>query len=219
MERENKITSIPQAISKIKDGDRIMVGGFGLRGGPDAIVDALVQTELKDLTIISNDLGSPHIGLGKLLDRHMIRRCVGSFYNWNRDLIAAYNSGEVDVELIPQGTFIEAIRAAAYGIPAFYTPTAYGTDLAAGHETRVFHGRGCVLQEAIGADVALIKAQKADRLGNLEFHKTARNFNPTMAMAATFTIALVDEIVEIGDLDPEDIQVPHIYVNAIVQGG
>lgn len=217
MERENKHMSISRAISRIKDGDRIMVGGFGLRGGPDAIVDALVETDLKDLTIISNDLGSPHIGLGKLLDRHMIKTCIGSFYNWNKDLIAAYNSGEVEVTLIPQGTFIEAIRAAAYGIPAFYTPTAYGTELAAGHDTRIFNGRGCILQEAIGADVALIKAKKADRLGNLEFHKTARNFNPTMAMAAKYTIALTDEVVETGELDPEDIQVPHIYVNAIVQ--
>lgn len=217
MARENKIMSIAQAISHIQNEDRIMVGGFGLRGGPDAIVDALIETDLKDLTIISNDLGSPHIGLGKLLDRHMIKTCIGSFYNWNRDLIAAYNSGEVSVTLVPQGTFIEAIRAAAYGIPAFYTPTAYGTILAEGHETRQFGGRGCILQEAIGADVALVKAIRADRLGNLEFHKTARNFNPTMAMAATYTIALVDEIVEIGALDPEDIQVPHIYVNAIVQ--
>jgi len=218
MARENKIMSIEQAVSNIKSGDRIMVGGFGLRGAPDAVVAELVKTDVKDLTIISNDLASPGIGLGQLLDNGMIKACIGNYYNWNTDAIKAYHEGKIDITLIPQGTFIEAIRAAAYGIPAFYTPTAYGTELAEGHESRIFNGRGYILQEALHADVALVKAYKADKLGNLIFYKTARNFNPTMAMAAKYTIALVDEIVEVGELDPEMIQTPHIYVNAIVKG-
>lgn len=215
---DNKVTAIAHAIAKVKSGDRVMVGGFGLRGCPDALIDALVETDVHDLTIISNDLGSPHKGLGKLLDKGMVKACIGSIYNWNRDLVDAHNRGEIEVTLIPQGTLAEAIRAQAYGIPAFYTPTAYGTDLAEGHENRIIHGRGCILQEAIGADVALVRAFRADRLGNLVFRKTARNFNPDMAMAADYTIAFVDEVVDAGKLDPEAIHVPHIYVDAIVTG-
>ncbi len=218
IERENKIMTIPEAISHVRNGDRIMVGGFGLRGGPDALVEELVRSGLSDLTIISNDMASPGIGLGKLVDNHRVSHAVGTYYNWNRVFIDAVNRGEIQVTLLPQGTFIEAIRAAAFGIPAFYTPTGFGTDLAEGHETRYFNGRGHILQEAIHADVALIKAHKADKLGNLTFYKTARNFNPPMAMAAKYTIALVDEIVEIGELDPETIVVPHIFVNAITKG-
>jgi len=218
MARENKIMSVGQAVSHVRSGDRVMVGGFGLRGAPDPLVDALVETGVTNLTIISNDMASPHIGLGKLVDHKMVKAAIGSYYNWNRNFIAACNRGEIQVTLLPQGTFVEAIRAAAYGIPAFYTPTGFGTELAKGHDTRYFNGRGYLLQEAIPGDVALIKAYKADTLGNLTFYKTARNFNPAMAMAATYTIALVDEIVEAGELDPETIVVPHIYVNAIVKG-
>ena len=219
MARENKIMSAKQAIAHIKDGDRIMVGGFGLRGAPDMLVEELVKSGVKDLTIISNDLASPHIGLGKLLDNKMLKGLIGNYYNWNKDAVHAYYAGDLPIKLIPQGTFIEAIRAAAYGIPAFYTPTAYGTDLAEGYETREFNGRGYILQEALHAEVALVKAYKADKLGNLIFYKTARNFNPTMAMAADYTIVCVEEIVEPGELDPEMIQVPHISVNAIVKEG
>jgi 3-oxoacid CoA-transferase A subunit len=217
MARENKIMTAKQALSHVKDGDRVMVGGFGHRGAPELLVEALAETGVKDITLISNDLASPDVGLGKLLAHKMLKGCIGNYYNWNKDAVAAYYAGELPITLIPQGTFIEAIRAAAYGIPAFYTPTGYGTELTAGHETREFNGRGYILQEAIHGDVALVKAYRADKLGNLVFYKTARNFNPTMAMAATYTIALVDEIVEPGELDPELIQVPHIYVNAIVK--
>jgi len=218
MARQNKIMSIEQAVSHVRSGDRVMVGGFGLRGAPDPLVNALVESGVTDLTIISIDMASPHIGLGKLVDHQMVKAAIGSYYNWNRNFIAAYNRGEIQVTLLPQGNFVEAIRAAAYGIPAFYTPTGYGTELAKGHDTRIFNGRGYILQEAIPGDVAFVKAHKADTLGNLTFYKTARNFNPAMAMAATYTIALVDEIVEAGALDPETIVVPHIYVNAIVKG-
>ena len=211
--------TIAQAMEHVQDGDRVMVGGFGLRGTPDQLVDALVATNKKDLTIISNDLGSPNVGLGKLLTNRMIKGLIGNYYNWNPDAVEAYNRGEIQVKLIPQGTFAESIRAAGVGIPAYYTLASAGTPLGEGKETRVYNGRTYVLEEAIHADVALIQAYKADKLGNLVYCKVARNFNPAMAMAADYTIALVDEVVEVGELDPEAIVTPHIFVNAIVKKG
>jgi len=218
MGRVNKITRIDQAISRIKDGDRIMVGGFGLRGCPDALVDALVASNRKELTIISNDLGSPGIGLGKLLSNHQIKALIGNYYNWNPEAVEAYNRGEIQVKLIPQGSFAESIRAAGCGIPAYYTLASAGTELGKGKETRVFDGKTYVLERALKADVALVNAYKADVLGDLIYCKVARNFNPAMATAADYTIALVDEIVGAGELDPESIVTPHIFVNAIVKG-
>lgn len=219
MKRADKIVSVEEAMSHIRDGDRIMVGGFGLRGNPDGLIDALAASGRKDLTIISNDLGAPGEGLGQLLTNGQLKALIGSYYNWNPEAIEAYNRGELQVTLVPQGTLAESIRAAGAGIPAYYTPTAAGTDLAAGKETREIGGTLCVLEHAIYGDVALVKAWKADRLGNLVYCKTARNFNPAMAMAARYTIALVDEIVEPGELDPESIVTPHVYVNAIVKEG
>lgn len=218
MSRVKKITSIEQAMAKIKDGDRIMVGGFGLRGCPDDLIDALVATNIKDLTIISNDLGSPGIGLGKLLSNGQVKELIGNFYNWNPDVAEAKNAGRIKVTLIPQGSFAESIRAAGCGIPAYFTLASAGTELGAGKETREYNGRQYVLEEAIHADVALIKAEKADELGNLVYCKSARNFNPAMATAAKYTIAQVHEIVKAGELDPEAIVTPHIFVNAIVKG-
>ena len=194
-----------------------MIGGFGLRGCPDELVDELVRSNKKELTIVSNDLGSPNQGLGRLLTNGQIKGLIGSYYNWNPEAIEAYNKGEISVTLVPQGTLAESMRAAGMGIPAYYTPTSAGTDLEKGKEVREFNGRKYVLEEAIHTDVALIRAKKADTLGNLVYSKTARNFNPVMAMAATYTIAEVDEIVEPGELDPEEIVTPHIYVNAIVK--
>ena len=194
-----------------------MVGGFGLRGTPDELVEGLLATGKTDLTIISNDLGSPNIGLGKLLTSKMVKGLIGSYYNRNPDAIMAYNNGEITVKLVPQGSLAEAIRAAGVGIPAFYTLASAGTLLGEGKETRVFNGKTYVLEEAIHADVALIQAYKADKLGNLVYCKVARNFNPVMAMAADYTIALVDEIVEVGELDPEVIVTPHFFVNAVVK--
>ncbi len=219
MSRVNKLTTIEQAMAKIKDGDRIMVGGFGLRGCPDDLIDALVATNKKDLTIISNDLGSPGVGLGKLLSNNQIKALIGNFYNWNTDVAEANNAGKIKVTLIPQGSFAESIRAAGCGIPAYFTLASAGTELGAGKEIRVYNGRQYVLEEAIYADVALIKAEKADELGNLVYCKSARNFNPVMATAAKYTIAQVSEIVEPGSLDPEAVVTPHIFVNAIVKGG
>lgn len=218
MSRVNKLTTIEQAMSKIKDGDRVMVGGFGLRGCPDDLIDALVATNKKDLTIISNDLGSPGIGLGKLLSNNQVKELIGNFYNWNTDVAEAKNAGKIKVTLIPQGSFAESIRAAGCGIPAYFTLASAGTELGEGKETREYNGKKYVLEEALYANVALIKAEKADELGNLIYCKSARNFNPAMATAAKYTVAQVGEIVKAGDLDPEAIVTPHIFVNAIVKG-
>jgi 3-oxoacid CoA-transferase A subunit len=211
----DKYRSIDEAIQTITPGSRIMVGSFGLAGYPEDLIEALADSGIGDLTIISNDLGAPGVGLGKLLANNQIRALIGTYYNWNPDVAVANNEGRITVQLVPQGTFAEAIRAAGVGIPAFYTPTAAGTDLAAGKDTREFAGRACVLEESIHADVALIRAYKADELGNLIYYKTARNFNPVMAMAADNVIAQVDEIVPVGSLDPECVVTPHIYVDML----
>jgi len=217
MRDQNKFLSIEQALAEIKAGSRIMVGGFGLAGYPEQLVEALAASGLKDLTIISNDLGSPGVGLGKLLPNGQIKALIGNYYNWNPEVAEAYAEGRIQVTLLPQGSFAEAIRAASVGIPAFYSAASTGTDLALGKETREFNGRTYVLERAIHADVALIKAHKADGLGNLVYYKTARNFNPIMAAAAALTIAEVDEIVPTGALDPESIVTPHIFVDIIIR--
>lgn len=160
----SKIVSAREAVGKIRDGDRIMIGGFGLRGCPDELVDELVNSGKKELTIISNDLGSPNQGLGRLMTNRQVRALIGSYYNWNPEAIEAYNRGEIEVQLVPQGTLAESIRAAGAGIPAYYTPTSAGTELESGKEKREFNGKACVLEEAIRADVALIHAHAADTL-------------------------------------------------------
>ncbi|HHU16596.1 MAG TPA: CoA transferase subunit A [Clostridiales bacterium] len=203
-----------EAISFINPGDRIMVGSFGLRGCPDNLIDALAKSGIDNLTIISNDFGSPGIGLGKLLRNHQVSHLIGNYYNWNPEVADAANSGEITVRLVPQGTFAEAIRAAGAGIPAFYTPTAVGTELAKGKETKFFNGREYLLEEAIHADVALIYAHQADSFGNLMYYRTARNFNPLMATAAKLTIVECEQIID-GYFDPEFIMTPHIYVDIL----
>lgn len=217
MNESGKICSFDEAVAMIRPGSRIMVGGFGLAGVPEGLVDALAASGVKDLTIISNDLGSPNVGLGKLLTNGQVKGLIGNYYNWNPEVAEAYSRGEIQVTLVPQGTFAEAIRAAGVGIPAFYTAASVGTDLARNKETKDFHGKTYVLEPAIHADVALVKARKADELGNLVYYKTARNFNPLMAMAARLTIAEVDEVVPAGALDPECIVTPHVFVNFIVR--
>ncbi len=210
-----KYKSIENAIGLVKPGARVMVGSFGLAGYPGELIEALAASGTKDLTIISNDLGSPGEGLGKLLTNGQIRALIGTYYNWNPEVALANNEGRITVQLVPQGTFAEAIRAAGVGIPAFFTPTGAGTELAIGKETREFGGRACILEEAIHADVALIKADRADELGNLVYYKTGRNFNPVMAMAADTIIAEVEEIVPVGSLDPECIVTPHMFVDVV----
>jgi 3-oxoacid CoA-transferase A subunit len=211
--------SAEEAMKHVKDGSRIMVGGFGNVGVPYALIEAIAASGVKDLTIMSNDLGSPNIGLGKLLVNNQIRACIGNYYNWNYDVAMAKNEGRITVELVPQGTFAEKIRAGGVGIAAFFTPTGVRTDLSKGKETKWFNNREYMLEEALRADVALIKAHKADELGNLIYYKTARNFNPLMALAADLVIAEVDEIVPVGLLDPEIIITPHLYTYILVKGG
>ena len=214
-----KLKTIEEAMSLIKSGDRIFVSGFGDSGDPKQLVAALIKQPIKDLTIISNDLGSPGTGLGVLLTAGMVKNLIGNYYNWNPEVAEAFNAGKIDVQLVPQGSFAEGIRAAGVGVAAFYTPTAAGTELAKGKDQREFNGRMYVLQEALKADVALINAEKSDTLGNLVYHKTARNFNPLMAMAADLVIAEVGEIVQAGSFDPECIATPHIFVDVLVKRG
>ncbi len=210
--------SAEEAMKVIKNASRIMVGGFGNVGVPYSLIEAIAASGVKDLTVISNDLGSPNVGLGKLLVNGQIKALIGNYYNWNYDVAQAKNEGKITVELVPQGTFAEKIRAGGVGIAAFYTPTGVRTDLAVGKETKWFDGREYMLEEALRADVALIKAHKADELGNLVYYKTARNFNPIMALAAKLVIVEVDEIVSTGTLDPESIITPHMYTHILVKG-
>lgn len=216
MKRKSKIMNISEAIAQVKDGDVVMVGGFGVKGRPKQLVEELAKSGKKNLTIISNDLENPNEGLGKLLNNNQIKMLIGTYYNWNPEVVDAYNFGEIEVKLVPQGTFAESIRAGGVGIPAYYTSTSAGTTLADGKEVRIFNGRECVLEEALTADIALVKAQVSDELGNLTYSKVCRNFNPAMAMAAKITIAEVDEFVEAGKIKPEEIITQHIFVDSIV---
>lgn len=215
----NKIITREEAIEKITDGARIMVGGFGLVGSPLSLIKAIAKSNLKDLEIISNNLGEPGKGLGVLVQKKQVKKAIGSYFTSNPEVVNAYQQQELQVELIPQGTMSEAIRAGGAGIGGFYTPVSVGTQLAEGKEERVLKGKKYVLQESLHADVALIKAKKADRLGNLIYSKSARNFNPMMATAADIVIAEVEEVVEVGQISPEEIVTPHLYVTYIVVKG
>lgn len=207
------------AAEMIKDGQTVMVGGFGLVGAPLTVIDALVERKPRDLTIISNNLGEPGKGLGRLLLEGCVKKAIGSFFTSNPDVVRHWKEGKLEVDLLPQGTLSEAIRAGGAGIAGFYTPTGVGTDLAVGKEVRTFAGREYILETALRADVALIKAHRADPLGNLTYSKTARNFNPIMATAADLVIAEVDELVPLGAISPEEIVTPHLYVDVLVVGG
>ena len=198
------------------DGATVMVGGFGLAGAPLTVVSALNASAVRDLTIISNNLAETGIHLGRTLLLGKIRRAVGSYFSTNPDVGRAHAEGRLEVTLVPQGTFAEAIRAGGAGLGGFYTPTGVGTLLAEGRETREIGGRRFLFQEPITADVALVRAHKADVLGNLVYRETARNFNPIMATAARIVVAEVDEVVPRGELDPEQIVTPHLYVDHLV---
>ena len=209
--------SAEEAVSHIRSGDTIMVGGFGLVGAPLTLIDALAeQSEASDLTVVSNNIGEPGKGLGKLLRQGRIRRGISSFFTSNPEAVAAANAGEIEATLVPQGTFAEAIRAGGAGIGGFFTPVGAGTLLAEGKEERDIDGVTHVLESPIRADVSLVYAARADELGNLWYRHTARNFNPMMATAATVTIAEAGEIVGVGELDPESIATPHLYVDHLV---
>ncbi|MFN8187426.1 MAG: CoA transferase subunit A [Gaiellales bacterium] len=209
-----------EAVGRIQTGDTVMVGGFGLVGAPLTLIDALVETsDARELTIVSNNVGEAGRGLGLLLRQGRIRKAIASYFTSNPEAVAAVNAGELDYELLPQGTFAEAIRAAGAGIGGFYTPVAAGTLLAEGKEERLIDGVPHVLEAPLRADVALVYAARADALGNLWYRKTARNFNPLMASAAGLVIAEAGEIVPTGGLDPESVHTPHLYIDLLVEAG
>src|SRR3954452_290099 len=212
------VASADEAIKDVFDGATIMVGGFGLCGIPENLIRALVRKGSKDLTTISNNVGVDGFGMGLLLAAGQIRRHVGTYVGENRLLEQMVLQGKVELELVPQGTFSERIRAGGAGIPAFFTPTGVGTVVAENKETREFDGRTYVMEHALKADFALVKAWKGDKWGNLVYRKTARNFNPMMATAAKITIAEVEELVEPGELDPDLIHTPSVFVKRIVKG-
>jgi 3-oxoacid CoA-transferase subunit A len=207
-----------QALHDVGDGAVIMSGGFGLCGNPERCIAELARRGVKDLTIISNNCGTTDKGLGVLLAAGQVKKMISSYVGENKIFEEQFLSGKLEVELNPQGTLAERIRAAGAGIPAFFTPTGYGTQVAENKETREIGGRMCVLEHALSADFAIVKAWKGDRWGNLVFHKTARNFNPIMATAGKITIAEVEELVELGELEPDQIHTPSIYVQRIFQG-
>ena len=209
--------SAKDAVAGIEDGMTLMVGGFGLVGIPEQLILALVEKGVKDLTVISNNCGVDDWGLGLLLKNKQIKKMIGSYVGENKEFERQVISGEIEVELTPQGTLAEKIRAGGAGIPAFFTPAGVGTVVAEGKEVRVYDGKEYVLEEALRADFALIRAAKADKFGNLIYNKTAQNFNPMMAAAGKITIAEVEEIVETGDLDPAQIHTPSIYVQGLFQ--
>ncbi|MBQ0776645.1 MULTISPECIES: CoA transferase subunit A [Halopseudomonas] len=200
----------------VDDGMTLAVGGFGLCGIPEALIEALRDTQKKDLTVISNNAGVDGFGLGLLLESRQIRKMVSSYVGENKEFERQYLSGELELEFTPQGTLAEKLRAGGAGIPAFYTRTGYGTLIAEGKETRQFNGEWYVMETALTADVALVKAWKADKSGNLVFNKTARNFNPLAATAGKICVVEVEEIVDTGALDPDQIHLPGIYVQRIV---
>ena len=211
------LISAQEAVRLIKTGDTVMVGGFGLVGAPLTLIDALADdSDATDLTVISNNIGEPGKGLGKLLRQGRIRRGISSFFTSNPEAVAAVNAGEMEATLLPQGTFAEAIRAGGAGIGGFFTPVAAGTLLAEGKEERLIDGVPHVLESPIRADVALVFAARADALGNLWYRHTARNFNPLMATAARVVIAEAGEVVPVGQLEPESIVTPHLYVDYLV---
>jgi 3-oxoacid CoA-transferase subunit A len=215
----NKVaSSAEEAIQDVVDGATIMVGGFGLCGMPENLIRALAQKGVKNLTTISNNAGVDGYGMGLLLANGQIRRHIGTYVGENKLLEEMVLKGTVQLDLVPQGTFSERIRAGGAGIAAFFTPTGVGTIVAEGKETREFDGRPYVMERALRADFAFVKAWKGDAWGNLVYRKTARNFNPMMATAAKVTIAEVEHLVDVGELDPDMVHTPSVFVNRIFQG-
>ena len=211
------VASAQEALAGIvADHQTLAVGGFGVCGIPEALIDALKQTGVKGLTCISNNAGVDDFGLGKLLQTKQIKKMISSYVGENKEFERQYLNGELEVELTPQGTLAEKLRSGGAGIPAFFTQTGVGTSIAEGKESRFFNGKEYILENTLTADVALVKAYKADKAGNLVFRKTARNFNPECAIAGKFTVVEVEQLVEIGEIDPDDIHLPGIYVNRIV---
>jgi 3-oxoacid CoA-transferase subunit A len=215
---DKRIVSADAAIEKIHDGAIILMGGFGLCGIPENLIAAVRRKGTKDLTIVSNNAGVDDFGIGVLLQQRQVKKMISTYVGENKLFEQLVLCGELQVELNPQGTLSERLRAGGAGIPAFYTPTGYGTMVAEGKETREFDGRMFVMERAIRGNFAFIRAWKGDRWGNLIYRKTARNFNPMMATAADYVIAEVEELVELGQLDPNQVHTPGIFIDAIFQG-
>ena len=216
----NKITdTIAEAVSVVKDGDVVLIGGFGTAGNPNELIDGLIAHGARNLTVVKNYAGNGYTGLAALLQSGLVQKIICSFPRTADSWVFndLYRAGKIELELVPQGTLAERMRAAGAGIGAFFCPTAYGTELANGKETREINGKHYVLEYPIYGDVALVKAEQGDRWGNLTYRMAARNFGPVCAVAAKHTIATVHEIVELGQLDPEAVVTPGIYVNSIVQ--
>ncbi|MFM6980766.1 MAG: 3-oxoacid CoA-transferase subunit A [Micrococcales bacterium] len=216
-----QVANLSEALEGIQDGDTVMIGGFGRAGQPVELIDALIEQGAKDLTIVSNNAGNGDVGLAHLLSMKRVKKIICSFPRQSDSWVfdGLYREGAIELELVPQGNLAERIRAAGAGIAAFYSPTAVGTELAIGKESREFEGKQYLLEYPIKADFALISALKADRWGNLVYRETARNFGPIMATAAKTTVVQVDEVVELGDLDPEAVVSPGIFVDRVVTVG
>ena len=215
--KEKVYPNVDAALDMLADGMSVMSGGFGLSGNPEACIEAIARHGVKGLTIISNNCGNQGQGLAVLLKNRQVRKVICSFVGGNPDLAEQYLAGQVDVELCPQGTFAERIRAGGAGIAGFYTPTGVGTMVAEGKETREIDGRRYVLEKPLRADLAIVRAAVGDRFGNLRFYRTARSFNPLMAMAGRVTVAEVDRLVPTGALDPDDVHLPGLFVQRIVE--
>ncbi|ONG44609.1 3-oxoadipate CoA-transferase [Pseudoroseomonas deserti] len=216
----NKIVrDMAEAMQGIPDGATVLVGGFGSVGQPDTLIDALIEQGASDLTVVANNAGTGRVGLARLMELGRVRKIICSFPRSAGSVVfeELYKAGRLELEIVPQGTLAERMRAAGAGVPAFYTPTGYGTLLTEGKPTAEFCGKMCVLEQALPGDVALVQAHMADRWGNLTYRRSARNFNPVMAMAAKLTIVEVDEIAPLGTLDPEAVATPGIFVDRVIQ--
>jgi 3-oxoadipate CoA-transferase, alpha subunit len=215
------VASVDEAVTAVRDGDVVLVGGFGNGGVPMRLVEALARLGRRDLTLVSNNCGTGEIGLALLFKNRLVRKACASFpaQAGNHHFVAAYEAGQCELELVPQGTLAERLRAAAAGLGGFYTPTGAGTELAAGKETREIDGRTYVFERPLRGDVALVTAQLGDRFGNLRHRRSSRNFNPVMAMAARLTIAQVERVVPPGEIDPDDVHTPGIFVDRVVEVG
>jgi 3-oxoacid CoA-transferase subunit A len=215
---DKRVPNAEAALANLRDGATILMGGFGLCGIPENLIAAVRRKGVKNLTVVSNNAGVDDFGIGLLLQTHQIKKMISTYVGENKLFEQQVLKGELEVELNPQGTLAERLRAGGAGIPAFFTPTGYGTMIAEGKEVREYAGRPCILETALRGDFAFIKAWKGDRWGNLVYRRTARNFNAVMATAADYVIAEVEELVELGALDPNGVHTPGVFVNAIFQG-
>lgn len=216
---DKRIASVAEAVADISDGASVMIGGFGEAGSPIELIHALIDQGARDLTVINNNTGNGEVGLAALIGTGQVRKMICSYPRSSHSKVfpELYRAGKIELELVPQGTLAERIRAGGAGIPAFYTPSAVGTTLAEGKETRIFDGRDYLLEYGLTADFALIKCETADRLGNLIYNKTARNFSPIMCTAADITIVQAGQILEAGAINPETVVTPNVYVNRVVE--